>query len=400
MTKVVLNDLTNISGQETSAINTINSNSLAIETAIENTLSRDGTSPNQMEADLDLNDNDLLNVGNIDVTSLSIDGVPLTTELLAKGDTGDAATIAVGTVTTGAAGSSVIITNIGTTSAAVLDFTIPKGDQGVSGAGTGDMLAANNLSEVNAATAFSTIKQAATTVATGVVELATDAETQALTDTTRTVTPSNLATLIATETTIGLVELATTTEAAAGVDTTRAVTAAGVASALASQNIALLASGAMSGSTVSIDFASYSTYRHFQFIFDSVTAASGFNQLFLAMGAGGIDTGGSDYGYRREDGLFNASSYGTGNQTGASEIAISRSGSLGTASFELTLYNPLDAAQRTLVKCSLIGNSSLNVGTFAETWGMRNSSKTISRIRLRYDGANISAGNYRLYGYK
>lgn len=44
-------------------------------------------------------------------------------------------------------------------------------------AGGGDMLASNNLSDVaNAATAFSNIKQAATTGATGVVELATDGE--------------------------------------------------------------------------------------------------------------------------------------------------------------------------------------------------------------------------------
>lgn len=46
------------------------------------------------------------------------------------GPQGDAATIAVGTVTTGAAGSSVIITNSGTSGAAVFDFTIPKGDTG------------------------------------------------------------------------------------------------------------------------------------------------------------------------------------------------------------------------------------------------------------------------------
>jgi hypothetical protein len=44
-----------------------------------------------------------------------------------------------------------------------------------------------------AATAFSNLKQAATTSATGVVELATDAEAMAGIDTTRAVTPSNLA---------------------------------------------------------------------------------------------------------------------------------------------------------------------------------------------------------------
>jgi hypothetical protein len=53
---------------------------------------------------------------------------------------------------------------------------------------------ASNLSDVNnAATAFSNIKQAASTTATGVVELATDAEATAKASTTVVVTPSNLA---------------------------------------------------------------------------------------------------------------------------------------------------------------------------------------------------------------
>lgn len=52
----------------------------------------------------------------------------------AKGDPGSAATIAVGTVSTGAAGSSATVTNSGTTSAAVLDFSIPQGAKGDTGA--------------------------------------------------------------------------------------------------------------------------------------------------------------------------------------------------------------------------------------------------------------------------
>jgi hypothetical protein len=46
------------------------------------------------------------------------------------GPIGDAATIAVGTVTTGAPTDPVVVTNVGTTGAAVFDFTIPKGDTG------------------------------------------------------------------------------------------------------------------------------------------------------------------------------------------------------------------------------------------------------------------------------
>lgn len=68
--------------------------------------------------------------------------------LVAKGDTGSqgpqgdpgadgadgaAATIAVGTVTTGAPGSSATVTNVGSSSAAIFDFTIPRGDVGETG---------------------------------------------------------------------------------------------------------------------------------------------------------------------------------------------------------------------------------------------------------------------------
>jgi hypothetical protein len=43
---------------------------------------------------------------------------------------GQAATVSIGAITTGSAGSNATVTNSGTTSAAVLDFTIPRGDAG------------------------------------------------------------------------------------------------------------------------------------------------------------------------------------------------------------------------------------------------------------------------------
>lgn len=55
-----------------------------------------------------------------------------------KGDTGPAgtaATVTIGTVTTGAAGTQAQVTNSGTASAAVLNFTIPKGADGTGGSG-------------------------------------------------------------------------------------------------------------------------------------------------------------------------------------------------------------------------------------------------------------------------
>jgi hypothetical protein len=50
-----------------------------------------------------------------------------------NGTNGAAATVTVGTVTTGAPGSSAIVTNAGTTTAAVLNFTIPQGAAGTGG---------------------------------------------------------------------------------------------------------------------------------------------------------------------------------------------------------------------------------------------------------------------------
>jgi hypothetical protein len=55
----------------------------------------------------------------------------------ATGPSGVAATVSVGTVTTGAAGTQASVTNSGTASAAVLNFTIPQGAAGPSGSGTG-----------------------------------------------------------------------------------------------------------------------------------------------------------------------------------------------------------------------------------------------------------------------
>lgn len=61
MAKLTLNnvgDLTN----PTTAANNINANSILIQTAVENTLSLDGTSPNQMQSDFDMNSHQIINL--------------------------------------------------------------------------------------------------------------------------------------------------------------------------------------------------------------------------------------------------------------------------------------------------------------------------------------------------
>ena len=67
------------------------------------------------------------------------------------GPAGTAATVSVGSTTTGAAGSSAAVSNTGTTSAAVLNFTIPKGDTGATGP-AGDKFKTTSTSSITLGT--------------------------------------------------------------------------------------------------------------------------------------------------------------------------------------------------------------------------------------------------------
>lgn len=61
MAKLTLTDLANLQNEGT-AVSAINANNALIETAMENTLSRNGTSPNSMSADFDMNSHRILNL--------------------------------------------------------------------------------------------------------------------------------------------------------------------------------------------------------------------------------------------------------------------------------------------------------------------------------------------------
>lgn len=66
-----LSEVTNILTAQT----VINAHSEALVEAFDNTISRDGSTPNNMEADLDLNEYDLLNVGSINAAEIELLGV-------------------------------------------------------------------------------------------------------------------------------------------------------------------------------------------------------------------------------------------------------------------------------------------------------------------------------------
>lgn len=61
MSKITLTDLVNLQN-ETTTVNALNKDNAVLKTAMDNTLSRDGESPNEMEATLDMNSHRILNL--------------------------------------------------------------------------------------------------------------------------------------------------------------------------------------------------------------------------------------------------------------------------------------------------------------------------------------------------
>ena len=104
-----------------------------------------------------------------------------------KGEPGTAATVTVGTVTTGAAGTQAQVTNSGTTSAAVLNFTIPKGADGAGGSGavssvagrTGDITLTKADVGLGNVTNDAQVKRSEMGVASGVATLDADGKVPA-----------------------------------------------------------------------------------------------------------------------------------------------------------------------------------------------------------------------------
>jgi Collagen triple helix repeat (20 copies) len=89
------------------------------------------------------------------------------------GPGGAAASVSVGTVTTGAAGSQVSVTNSGTASAAVLNFTIPQGAAGANGTGGGGggALSASMYHSVSFNAAFYSVNNTNSALSEGTAEL-------------------------------------------------------------------------------------------------------------------------------------------------------------------------------------------------------------------------------------
>jgi hypothetical protein len=132
----------------------LNNNFTQLRDGFENTLSLDGSTPNSMSADLDMGGNDVLNASSVNATQLYLGGSRVTSVSATpswKGAWVTATTYYVDDIVRNS-GSSYICVVEHTSGTFSTDLSAVKWEllaqQGAAGAGTGDMLAANNLSDV------------------------------------------------------------------------------------------------------------------------------------------------------------------------------------------------------------------------------------------------------------
>jgi hypothetical protein len=88
----------------------INTQLNAINNQLDNTLSLDGSTPNAMNADIDLNSNDLLNVGTLQTNDITVAGDSLTGVLASTGANKDAAAASAASASTSATAASLSAT--------------------------------------------------------------------------------------------------------------------------------------------------------------------------------------------------------------------------------------------------------------------------------------------------
>jgi len=111
MAKLTLTDLTQLSSNETAAVTAINANNALIETAVENTLSRDGTTPNTATADYDMNSQQFLNLADPTIGGNAVNKTYGDANYGGSAATAAAASAAAALVSENAAAADLVLTN-------------------------------------------------------------------------------------------------------------------------------------------------------------------------------------------------------------------------------------------------------------------------------------------------
>lgn len=128
----------------------------SIESSFENTLSLDGSTPNAMQADLDMGGNDIINAGEVNADRVFIGGNLVTDAVVSpswRGAWAAAINYTVNNLVKRSGGTYICLVDHTSGATFTPDLTAGKWDtvaeKGATGAGTGDLLASNNLSDVS-----------------------------------------------------------------------------------------------------------------------------------------------------------------------------------------------------------------------------------------------------------
>jgi hypothetical protein len=350
----------------------INVNNGLIEAAMENTLSLDGTSPNQMQADFDLNNNNLLNVATINGISVTL----LT-------DLGATVTLCQGYATTAsasAAAAAISETNAATSETnaglSASSAATSAGNAATSETNAGLSAGSASISESNAATSASNASTSESNASTSETNAAASAlaasgsASSASTDAGTATTQAGIATTQASNASTSASNAATS-ETNAATSATNAYNSEVAAAASAASVGITLGTPVATTSGTSVEFTGIpSGIKRITLMVAGISNSIGDNWL-IQIGSGSYTTSGY---YSAESNITAVVS------TNNSTTGISfRSNSSAIVHGAITFYL-LDSSTNTWVASGVMARS--NTGTTETTAGSVSISGALDRIKL------------------